>query len=187
MPTTTRYSWTIPTEGGDSGTWDTILNTLFAAIDEQVFQNARDLASINDKRFMAGMGNGRLSSGGWFHSAIGGAIENAVDNPAGVVYTIQIPVRVGQRITGFTSYGARFGNRAAQVSLWYSDVGGGSSQISAGHSLPLTTAAETTTGSLTHDVLANRFYFIQVAPSGGSVSGDSTSLSYFKVSVITTP
>lgn len=33
MPTTTNFGWTTPTEDGSPGTWDTILNTAFQAID----------------------------------------------------------------------------------------------------------------------------------------------------------
>lgn len=37
MATTTNYSWTIPDVGGSNGSWGTILNTLFQAIDTAVF------------------------------------------------------------------------------------------------------------------------------------------------------
>lgn len=37
MAVTTNYGWTIPTVGGDSGAWGTILNTLFNAIDAALF------------------------------------------------------------------------------------------------------------------------------------------------------
>jgi hypothetical protein len=39
MPSTANYSWTTPTVGGSTGTWGTILNTLFTAIDSQVYSN----------------------------------------------------------------------------------------------------------------------------------------------------
>jgi hypothetical protein len=37
MATTTNYGWTLPTNGGDSGAWGTILNTLLQAVDTALF------------------------------------------------------------------------------------------------------------------------------------------------------
>jgi hypothetical protein len=37
MPTTTNFSWIMPTVGSDVGSWGTILNTLFGAIDAEVY------------------------------------------------------------------------------------------------------------------------------------------------------
>lgn len=42
MPDTTNYEWTIPTPGGNDGTWGGVLNTAFEAIDT-------DLQAVEDK------------------------------------------------------------------------------------------------------------------------------------------
>lgn len=36
MPNTTNYSWVMPTDGGSSDAWGSILNTLFSDIDNQM-------------------------------------------------------------------------------------------------------------------------------------------------------
>ena len=87
----------------------------------------------------------------------------------GCSFAIPLPhLRTAQRVTAFTSYGsAACGDAAATVSLYYIDDTANPIQVGASHNLPASPGAVTTSG-LTHDVLANKGYCIEVVPTGSA-------------------
>jgi hypothetical protein len=181
---TTHFSWDVPTVTGDTGAWGTILNTLFDTADADLRANAGKPSE--QLLIPASLGQGAPD---WKPSNSTGSPEMAVVH-TGSQFPLIIPLgerlRVGQRITGFTSRGYVTGTAAAgTVSLHYMDNTGVITTVSAGHSLP-TAEAETTTSGLTHDVAANRAYFIKVNTSGAvSVSGGF--LKYVKLTLEKSP
>jgi hypothetical protein len=185
MPVTTNYGWTMPTEGGDTGVWDTILNALFQDIDDQVFAlegriEALEGYALASEIFISGFDSIAPVVNGVAAWDSGG-VEYANLNPLNLPLRIPLRhLRVGMQITGFQSNGAVAGSRSATVSL-YRLHDAGATQVSAGHAL-----GSSTTG-LTHDVLADNQYFLLVTPSGGSTVSDTTAVDWVKVTVIETP
>lgn len=184
MPTTTNYGWAIPTEGGDTGVWDTILNAAFDDIDADLFDVDGRVAVLEDfvlasDLFVSGY-DGIIP----FISGVGqwdNGVEYGSLNPFNSPYRIPLRnLRPGMRITGFQSNGGVTGTRTATVAL-YRVHGGGATEVNAGHSIG------NTTSGLTHDVLADNQYFLYVIPAGGSTIADTTAINWVKVTVIETP
>lgn len=167
MPATANYGWIYPTEGGDIGTWDTILNTLFidADVDVKAVEDiaVKDLTHKNAQFIVPG---GDLSQY-WFGSILG-TYENAAGNPLNDTNLIRLDLRVGTKITGFSTRGVVSGARACVASLVYVTIADASeTQVSAGHSF-LGALTTQTTSSLNHAVVAGRTYFVKLTPSGGT-------------------
>lgn len=175
----------MPTEGGDTGVWDTILNAMFQEIDTDVFAldarvDALEGYALASDIFISGFDSiAPVVSGvaAWDS----GGVEYANLNPLNLPLRIPLRhLRVGMRITGFQSNGAVAGARSATVAL-YRLHDAGATLVNAGHAL-----GSSTTG-LTHDVLADNQYFLLVTPSGGSAVSDTTAVDWVKVTVIDTP
>jgi len=187
MPATANYAWIYPTEGGDIGTWDTILNTLFVDADADVKAvediAVKDLTATNNHIYAAGTGFGQ----GWTFVDDGSPSRVYVNGayPTGLG-TFVLPLwnlRVGQKITAFKSRGWRVDNATCSVRLSYYDTSGARTEVSAGHSLPAAEGDTETTG-LTHTVAANRFYFIEFIPTIVD-TGDSIKIVHGRVTVAT--
>lgn len=161
MPVTTNFSWTIPTEGGDSGTWDTILNTFINLLDDDL----QAVAGKLNEQLLIPASSGfapAAQSPNWLRGS-GGYVVHGAASADSYYIPINDRLRVGQRITAFTSNGGVVGTKTATVSLIHVDaLGPGETVISAGHSLPTGGIAATTTSGLTHDVLADKAYFIKI-------------------------
>lgn len=173
----------MPTEGGDTGVWDTILNTLFQDIDDQVFANEGRIDDL-EALFLAEHYVHGYDSIVPFVSGVA-QWDNAVEYAS--INVLNLPLRIplralrpGMRITAFESSGAVAGSRTATVSL-YRLNNAGATLVSAGHALGGTTSG------LTHDVLADNQYFLLVTPSGGSLISDTTAVNGVSVTVIATP
>ena len=178
MPTTTNYGWTIPTPGGDTGVWDTILNAAFQEIDDE-------LTRVE----ILGGGGGDIYISGYdgiipFVSGVGqwdNGVEYGSINTLNLAYRIPIRgLKVGARITEFASSGAVAGTRTATVAL-YRVHNAGATLVSAGHAIGGSTVG------LTHDVLADNQYFLYVIPAGGNLITDTTAINGVNVTVIETP
>jgi hypothetical protein len=179
MPSpTTHFGWTQPTVGGDTGAWGTILNTMHDLIDADIRVNA----GKPSEQLLIPAVNGHGLQWNSVEASRPSLTAFIANTPGNLYVPIGERLRVGQRITGFTSKGAITPNAAATVELWYTDSSG-DTQVSAGHSLP-GSLGETTTSGLTHDVVADRAYFIKVDPSGPT---GSIELVYVKLTVIKTP
>lgn len=190
---TTNYAWGEPTPGGSTGVWALNsaggLNYLHQQIDTELFRveglvNAS--ASLTEQPLII-PSTAYTPSGTWT-GGIGGVLEYGSINTGN--YAVLIPLlhlRTGVRITGFTSYGAVGGTRTATVALKMMNTDGSATTISAGHALPLTTAAQTTTSGLTHDVVADKAYYIDIKPAGGVLVTDYTALSWVRLITIATP
>ena len=48
MPTTTNYSITLPTVGGDKNTWGSVLNDAFTALEQEVYDVDQVLGAADD-------------------------------------------------------------------------------------------------------------------------------------------
>lgn len=158
---TTYFAWDKPVVGGDTGAWGTILNTLHDAVDADMRVHAGRLGEQLMIPAAYGGGATWVISGGYaLHSELN-------------VNTFHLPIserlRVGQRITAFSSYGWTSSvDKTATVALVYVSTAGVETVVSAGHSLPVGAIGETTTAGLTHDVAADRAYFIKVTPNSNA-------------------
>jgi hypothetical protein len=185
MPVTTNYGWAVPTLGGDTGVWDTILNTAFDDIDA-------DLKTVDDRvaaleaavasgdfllaagqgveAFISAIGNAPLT-----HWSFVGAGERNF-NPSTSVTAHRLYFRlpslpVGGTIDAFRSYGSQ-SSQTVDVALVRVAQDGTETVVNAGHSLPGATA-ETETSGVAHTILADTDYFIRLLPASPS-TGSAT-------------
>lgn len=160
---TTYFKWDKPANGGDLGAWGAVLNTVLDAADSDL----RATAGLLSEQLNIPASNG-FGSPNWFKGGGGYAVHGAT-SPDPYYIPVGDRLRVGQRITAFSSYGAVQGAKTAQVSLiWTDPVGPGENVISSGHTLPAGTIAQTSTTGLAHDIAANRAYFVKVVVNSGT-------------------
>jgi hypothetical protein len=160
MPDTTNFGWTMPTPGGDTGIWDTILNTMFQDIDDDVAAlQARSDAQHERMLIPAVSGNGL----GWIGSAVNGAMFH--DSGAGSLIVPLPHLRPGMRVTGLHVRGVDADTTSVAV-LAYQDDAGANTDVGSGVGLPaaLGNVSET---SLTHDIAADRMYYVYITPNPG--------------------
>lgn len=118
MPTTDVFGWTVPTEGGDAGTWDTILNdcidddiegtvntvktTADAALPKAggtMTGNLKTLTQtetvVNEGASLSGTVDFDLSAGNWFYGTVTGNIttqtfSNVPASGTGIVVLVEL-------------------------------------------------------------------------------------------------
>jgi hypothetical protein len=160
---TTNYGWDVPTVGGDVGAWGTILNTVFddidtdlkAAEDKADEANTFNLAGTRTIMAADGVGTGATFLDGWL----------TMVGSAGSLWRLPLrDLREGQRITAFATHGLVSSGVSLAVSLCYKDVAGTETVVSAGHTHTETSATTKTTSGLTHDVLADKSYYLKFDP-----------------------
>lgn len=90
MPQTTNFEWTLPTPGGDAGTWDTILNAAFDEIDAdlKIVSDVADAAATAADAAQASADEALLAAGSGFQTAIHGSGPITVDLDAGRFVTL---------------------------------------------------------------------------------------------------
>lgn len=182
MATTTHFGWTKPTVGGDNGAWGGILNTVLDDIDADLDTERDRLTLLDDEvrlaqqrmAWAAPSGNAYwvpLFNGG---DSLPGITTTVGLNPSLVPLYIPLPVKEGERITEFKTWGEVQGGDSGDASLVRVDSTGAFTVISAGHAITGGLGFDTTSG-LTHDVLADNFYAVKINPvvawSGVSVYG----------------
>jgi hypothetical protein len=163
----------MPTEGGNTGTWDTILNALFQDVDDQMFlvEAKADVASAS------GVGDFLLSATGalegwpagvpennWYFT--GGGRANTDSLPNDLFFRLP-SLPVGHVIDAIRSYGNITAGPTFTVSLLRLAQDGTITVVNAGHNLP-TVAGETETTGIAHVILAETDYFIRVQRSAGT-------------------
>lgn len=195
MANTVNYGWAKPTVGGDTGAWGTILNAalddidtdLDAVSDAAVAAQAEVDALATEVRSqplikpvgisynwqVAWDGNRHLAR---FHQGISPLIPLDIPLPH---------LRVGQRITGFSSRAYRENAAEATVSL-IRESGGSVTVVSSGHTIDGTESTRSTTG-LTHDVLADNAYCIRITPTVMSDPLDYVFVAWVQAAVTATP
>ncbi len=182
MPVTTNYGWTMPTEGGDSGTWDTILNTMFQAIDTTV----KSVENKTDQQYGVAYIPGNAGADGLNFFSSSNPEGAAIHMGGGLVTPLVIPIRVrpGHRITGWAVRG-KDANLLSVARLGYRDNAGGAF-VQVGTDKTLASASHTTysESGLTHDVLADRIFYIKVTPSVGA---SALAVDWVSVTTIDTP
>lgn len=171
----------MPAEGGNSGTWDTVLNTMFEQMDTDVFDIQTRVEALEG----GGSGVGDVYASAYravppFINGVAqwdGPVEYASVNVLNLALRIPLGrLAVGSEITGFASSGAVGGVRTATAALYYFDDSGWH-EISAGHAL-----GGSTTG-LSHVITDDQDYFVQIIPSGGSSISDYTAVNSVTVTV----
>lgn len=159
MATTTNYGWTKPTVNGSSGTWGTILNTLFDAVDTALFavagsalqktSNLSDLSSVSTARTNLGLGGMATQAPGSV-AITGGSVTGITDiaiadggTGASTAADARTNLGLGTASTMTGPAGTIVGTTDAQT-LTNKTINGGSSSASA-------QASSETSGSLTSD------------------------------------
>lgn len=179
MPTTTNYGWVTPTEGGSTGTWDTILNDAIESIDANLkaVEDKADEALAENVLFPLLAVNAR----GLFLGAQ--ADDDSVRGVGGITllvagsldYIVPITGLVpGMQITGFKSRGQSSNGTSlnVSVSIQYIDATGASTVV--GSHTHSDTLATLTKSGLAHTVVADRDYFFTIIlHHGGTGSGAS--------------
>lgn len=213
MPSTPQYSWTIPTVGGDTDIWGNILNsTTFPAIEQTILSiddrvtalesaspgadGTTALAALDEQPILWAQFGAEASyaAHAWIHFNTYVKSEPA-NNGVGAegTWLIGLPhLRTGQRITAFTSFGRQNTTgttTTSLISLCYLDTSGAETVVSAGHALPFstTTPSSTTTSGLTHDVGADRAYYIKAQALDPAGQGVPISYLYWVQLTITRP
>lgn len=187
---TTNYGWTLPTEGGDTGTWDTKLNAAFEEVDTELKRVEDDLdvtetAAFDAPRTLAAMEwfqprSLSTDSDAFFPDA-SNRLQHIVGT-ASVQYVAYVPlkVQVGQTLTGFTARAYRHADMSTvtlQVGYFDQDgtftTVGTTEAVSSGASL----ATVTKTG-LSHTVVAGRVYAVafSCAHAGAASAGETAYL-----------
>ena len=213
MADTTNYGWTKPNVAGSNGTWGTLLNQAMDDIDADLktVETAAGAAQTSATTAL-----NELIGQALIH-ANNGYLDNTNSSPATGTYArnqggfqvgingstfpqtgaLWIPlrdvVRVGQKITAFTSIGQRPSSFSGTVTvkLGYFSFSGVSNglawtQVSAGHSLTASPGggvdAQNTTSGLNEVVAAGRDYYVLFEWSLSSYQGNVT-LSGVKLTV----
>lgn len=190
MPTTTNYGWTDPTPGGSTGTWDDILNALFQEIDDELFRVEGLIGPGLTAQYNILAITGQAQDWGVAYQVPG---QVMVPTPTGIVNAVPLQIalpqlRAGQRIVSFRTTGsADIGGAVAQSRLVYrANATAVRSVVSGGHTLPASIAS-TETASLTHDVLPDVTYFVEVTPTASNENTALINVAMVSVSVIPTP
>lgn len=171
MPTTTEYAWTLPTEDGSTGSWDTILNEALEAVDGQMklVEDKADDALSENLAFPVLPANMHARFQGVPSDDVALRTISSLQISDAGSYDYQIPIHglaVGMQITGFKSRAQAVSGGSITVALYYYDSAGNTSQLSS-HSHSTTLATVTKTG-LTETVVADRQYFFYVIVNHGT-------------------
>jgi hypothetical protein len=185
---TTNYAWDIPNVGGDGGSWGTVANVVFNAIDTQVKNRQNEAATaqadatkgLSETLALANAlhqiyGNVAwegVNYTGWLYSSAVGRITHQLTSATNMFMKLDGLVP-NDRITAFTTYGSAGADYTTKtVELGYFSDTGSWTQITLGHTLGTSNALQTTSGP-GHDVVANRAYYLKVvlsAPSSPSAT-----------------
>jgi hypothetical protein len=181
----------MPTEGGSTGSWDTILNALLVELDAQVKtnENKADDALAENLSFplfdAAALGQFSIdqTTVATSRNGPGGGVTLVQTSPATQEVLIQIHgLAPGMRITGFKSRGQAPTGTSCSVVLSSVDATG-TVTIHSTHSHGSTLQTLTKTG-LSIDVAADRTYYFRVPL--GSVSNDGATI-YWVQPTVTRP
>lgn len=182
MPTTPNYEWVLPTEGGDAGVWDTKLNDAFESVDADM-QALDDRLAIMEAAVLTEAVMVLASAGdglGWTATALG---TTGMLHSSGVgALVIPVPLRPGQRVNEVHIRGED-PSGTAEASLIYQATDGSTAGVGGSVTLPTSIGNVSVTG-LTHDVLADKAYFVYVIPPA---SPNGTYVVHVRILVEATP